>query len=243
LVRWALTLWLALLTGGAEAQAAPCRLALALALDVSSSVNADEYELQRLGLAAALNAPEVRHAILSGAPGDVALAVYEWSGFDQQTLHLDWTRLRSEADIDRAVLALGHMERSHDDFPTAIGQALGFGATTLRRAPDCARKVLDVSGDGINNFGFGPLAAYRNFPFDGVTVNALVISRDVKKVVSYYRDTVMRGPSAFMIVTPDFQGFQEAMSRKLYREINDLVFGDARPEVRPRRTARAGDPR
>ncbi|MEO0503102.1 MAG: DUF1194 domain-containing protein, partial [Pseudomonadota bacterium] len=45
--------------------AAACRLALLLALDVSSSVDAREDALQRGGLVAALTAPEVVSAFLS----------------------------------------------------------------------------------------------------------------------------------------------------------------------------------
>ncbi|MGB2203609.1 MAG: DUF1194 domain-containing protein, partial [Pseudooceanicola atlanticus] len=55
-----LTLWP--LAAGAE-----CRLALLLALDVSASVDETEYKLQRDGLAAALNRPLIRRAILEGA--------------------------------------------------------------------------------------------------------------------------------------------------------------------------------
>ena len=138
-------------------------------------MDALEYDLQRVGLAAALDAPEVRHAILSRAQGNVALAVYEWSGFNQHKLHLDWMLLRSHEDIDDAVRVLAKMSRSHDDFPTAVGQALGYGATLLTRAPNCTRKVIDMSGDGINNYGYGPAAAYANFPFENVTVNGLAI--------------------------------------------------------------------
>ena len=54
----------------------PCRLALLLALDVSSSVDAEEHELQKAGIAASLNDPDIRHAILNGGPGTVALAVW-----------------------------------------------------------------------------------------------------------------------------------------------------------------------
>ncbi len=204
---------------------AQCRLALVLALDVSASVDTAEYELQRLGLAAALDAPEIRHAILGGGPGYVALAVYEWSGFYQQKLHLDWTALRSGRDIDLASLALGTMKRSRDDFPTAVGQALAYGATLLDRAPDCTRKVIDISGDGINNFGFGPDAAYRNFPFDGVTVNGLVIIDQGSEVQAYYRDLVIRGQGSFVETANGFSDFREAMTRKLFREINDIVLG------------------
>jgi len=236
----ALALALAALPRAAQAD---CRLALALGLDVSASVDADEYELQRLGLAAALDAPDVRHAILSGAPGDVALAVFEWSGFFQQTLHLDWTWLRSHADIDRARAALAGMERGHDDFPTAIGQALGYGGALLARSPDCARRVLDLSGDGVHNHGYGPGAAYRNFPLREVTVNGLVIGPD-PELEAYYRRNVLFGPAAFLIQTSDFAGFEAAMTRKLYREINDtMVGGLRRPAPRQLALAMARDGR
>ncbi len=221
-----LVLWLLM----ASAAQAGCRLALALAIDVSSSVNADEYDLQRLGLAAALDAPEIRHAILNGASGDVALAVYEWSGFYQHKLHLDWFLLKSDADISKAALAIGTMTRSHDDFPTSIGPALGYGATLLERAPDCDRKVIDISGDGISNYGYGPDAAFRNFMFEDVTVNGLVILSNSTGVVEYYSRNVLHGRNAFLVVAGGFEEFREAMTRKLYREINDITLGSARPD-------------
>ncbi|RXV62250.1 hypothetical protein C6W92_11085 [Roseovarius sp. A46] len=220
LVRWA-----ALLAGlfAAPAEAA-CRLALVLALDVSSSVDAQEYDLQRKGLAAALDAPDIRHAILRGE-GDVALAVYEWSGRDQQKLHLDWTILRSHADITRAAALLAGMERSTTEFPTALGSALGYGAQVMTRAPECARRVIDVSGDGVNNEGFAPALAYRHFPFQNITVNGLVILGHDAAVLRHYRDEVLRGPGAFLEVADGFEDFRRAMARKLFREISDIVLG------------------
>ncbi|MEL6426767.1 MAG: DUF1194 domain-containing protein, partial [Pseudomonadota bacterium] len=52
-----------LLSAGA-AEALPCRLALAMALDISSSVNSSEYDIQLKGLVAALRDPAIREAIL-----------------------------------------------------------------------------------------------------------------------------------------------------------------------------------
>ncbi len=225
---------LALWGAGAGAAGAACRLALVLALDVSSSVDAAEYDLQRRGLAAALDAPEVRHAILSGAPGHVSLAAFEWSGFEQQALHLDWTALRGPGDIDRAVAALAGMTRAHENFPTSMGQALGYAAGLLARAPRCARRVVDVSGDGVNNFRYGPRHAYRHFPFEGVTVNGLVILGDDADVRAFYRDEVLHGPGAFMVTARGFADYRAAMTRKLFREINDIVLGGARPARGPR---------
>ena len=206
---------------------AECRLALVLGLDVSSSVDAVEYDLQRVGLAAALNSRAVRGALLNGASGDVALSVFEWSGFYQHKLQLDWSLLNSETAIDAAVRTLARMERSHDDFPTAVGQALGYGAGLLERGPDCARRVIDISGDGVNNYGFPPAAAYRNFPFQDVTVNGLVILGHDAEVLRFYREEIARGPASFVLSAQGFEDFEAAMTRKLFREINEIVLGRA----------------
>lgn len=213
---------------GAAAQAASCRLALVLALDVSSSVDDREYVLQRDGAAAALGDPDIRRAILSG-PGHVALAVYEWSGRRQNAMVLDWTALRSDADIDRAIAQLRSFPRSQTRFPTAMGYALGYGATLLTRGPDCARRVIDVSGDGITNDGFGPDLAYKHFPFQGVTVNGLAILGADPMVADYYEFSVMHGPNAFVELSEGYEGYRRAMTRKLFREISNLVVGEADP--------------
>ena len=87
-----------LLAGPASA----CRLALLLALDVSSSVNGLEYDLQRRGLAAALNSEDVRHAILRGAPGAVASNVV----LSRETLSTDFALADLDGDADlREVIA------------------------------------------------------------------------------------------------------------------------------------------
>ena len=49
----------------APAASAQCRLALVLAIDVSSSVDAEEDALQRRGLATALRAPEIQRAFFA----------------------------------------------------------------------------------------------------------------------------------------------------------------------------------
>ena len=85
--------------------------------------------------------------------------------------------------------------------------------------------MIDVSGDGVNNQGFGPDLAYKHFPFDNITVNGLVIEGHDQQVTQYYRREVLRGPGAFLEIAQGFEDFERAMSRKLYREINDLMLG------------------
>lgn len=233
LVRY-MRLWTALLASvcaamvSSPAQASEhCRLALVLALDVSSSVDADEYVLQRDGLAAALDAPEIRKAILEGS-GHVSIAIYEWSGRRQSAMVSDWVALMDDAAIDHVIDTLRSAPRSHSRFPTAMGYALGFGATLLNRGPVCDRQVIDVSGDGENNDGFPPRLAYRNFPFANVTVNGLAVLGGAPNVLDYFQREVRFGFGAFVETSQGYAGYRAAMTRKLFRELNDVTLS-ARP--------------
>ena len=211
---WLAAGWMAL-----ALPAAACEVALVFALDVSASVDAREYALQRDGLAGALTAPEVVR-VIRAQPGGVALAAYEWSGRDQQVLLADWTPVRGRAALERFAARIGQARRSHREFPTAMGFALGHGARLLERAPPCDRRVIDVSGDGVNNDGFGPALAYRAFPFAGVTVNGLAIEGSEPGVTAYYRANLPHGPGAFVEVADGFEDYATAMRRKLLRELS-----------------------
>lgn len=209
----------------AQAAQAQCRLALLIGMDVSASVDAREYQLQRDGLARALNAPDVRDAILNDPGGAIAMAVYEWSGRRQQTVMLDWVLIDSPARLDAVIGQIASARRGWKDYPTAIGYALGYGAGMLRDGPVCDRRVIDISGDGTNNEGFPPLNAYRHFPLQDVVVNGLVITSEEPGVVEFYRAEVLHGPGAFLEVARGFEEFEAAMARKLFREINGLILG------------------
>lgn len=206
---------------------AGCRLALLLALDISTSVDMREDRLQREGLAQALRDREVQAAILALPSAPVALAVYEWSGRYQQATTLPWTVLDGPDTLARATGVIAASERAFDRYPTALGYAVGHAATLFAGAPDCAARTLDVSGDGITNDGFGPRLAYGNFPLDDVTVNALAIggAGDDAALLSYYRDELIRGPGAFLITADGYRDFARAMRRKLLREIGSAVVG------------------
>ncbi len=208
---------------------ADCRLALLLALDVSSSVDSREDRLQRKGLANALLAEDVQKAILS-VPGQfVALAAFEWSGRYSQQINLDWVLLENEARIRAAADAIRESSRSRSDLPTAIGHAAGFAAGLLSEAPDCLAQTIDVSGDGENNEGFPPKIAYRHFGQDFVTVNGLAIGGKGGDLPGYYRRELIKGPGAFVIEADDFADFERAMKQKLIRETEAKAVARAVP--------------
>lgn len=207
---------------------ANCRLALLLAIDVSSSVDAAEDILQRGGISAALSSPEVVAAFLA-SDDHVALAAYEWSGRYNQQILLDWTIVKDRETLFLAAEKIATSKRSHNDFPTAMGYALGYGAGMMGRAPSCEQQTLDVAGDGQNNEGFTPTQAYAAFHFENITVNGLVINgADFEAetgLIAYYNGQVIRGPGAFVEVAAGFEDYERAMRRKLERELALPILG------------------
>lgn len=89
------------------------------------------------------------------------------------------------------------------------------------------RRVIDVSGDGPNNSGRLVTFARDAAIARGLTINGLPIVNDCPQWFGppmpdldlYYRDCVIDGPGAFLIVAEDFHAFAAAIRRKLILEI------------------------
>ena len=205
------------------AAAIPCRLALAMGFDVSRSVDRAAHEIQIRGILAALFDPEIR-ALLTDPSGITALAVYEWSGRREQQLVVNWTPIRTEADIDRVARAIAIHGRSYNGL-TAVGAALSYGRRLLARAPACDARILDIAGDGQNNDGPSPATIYARQDFGDITVNALAIGGHESNLLPWFEANVIRGPGAFAEYAPTHQHFAEALRRKLIRELTPPLFG------------------
>lgn len=203
---------------------ADCRLALALAFDVSNSVGAADYAIQHQGLLAALADPEIRHAILD-PPDPVALALYEWSGRDHQLMIVDWTVMRTAGDLDAVMAQIRTHQRDPRRWATALGRALIFGRALMDAAPPCVEQVLDMSGDGANNDSTEPWNAYASRDFGALRVNGLAILSYEPDVAEYYRDHVIRGRGAFVEIAEGQEDFPRAIRRKLLRELTEQVVG------------------
>ncbi len=210
------------LTLASTAQA--CRLALALGFDVSSSVDAEDYAIQRDGLIAALQSPEIRRAFLATSE-PVALALFEWGGRWRQELVVDWLLVTSTADLDVVIAAVSERDGGAKWEPTAIGAALIYARNLLDRAPPCAAQVLDLSGDGQNNDWLTPTRAYAREDFGDILVNGLSIGGHEAGIADYYAREVIRGPGAFVVTARRHEDFPAAIRRKLERELTGPVFG------------------
>ena len=226
MIRALIALGLAVLANPVKAE--QCRLALALALDISVSVDEREDILQRQGLASALIAPEVQEAFFS-SPMPVALSVYEWSGRDIQRVILNWRMIEGVDDLFSASAQISRSVRSDSGSATAMGHALAFGASLMSQAPKCLFQTIDLSGDGSNNDGYGPQITYRHFPFQNTVVNGLVINAaDFEGelfLIPFFENNVLHGPGAFLEVAQGFEDFERAMRRKLERELTGLQIG------------------
>jgi hypothetical protein len=225
----AISTGLVLLRQAQSGQPGTCKLALVLALDISSSVNQREYEIQLQGLARAFRTPEVIEAILTPKGAGIAAIVYEWSGYNQQDIVVPWTMLDNEAVIRDVAATLAAHRRPYSDLTTALGKSVEYGAGMFATAPPCARKVIDISGDGENNDGIGPEFYRAKGMLGGITINGLVVEGAVPDPVAYYRDHVIQGPGAFVARARDFDDYPSVMIGKLLREIDqEMILGEAR---------------
>lgn len=212
---------------------AECRLALALAMDVSRSIDAADFVIQTEGLAQALEDAEVQRAILKGG-GTVALAVYQWSGAGHQELLQDWVTVDGPEALDRVIWAVRAARRPEQRQLTALGEAMRYGVELLDRAPPCERQVLDMAGDGQNNEGIGITTLRKRVDFSGITVNGLAIGEHEQGLVRYFQAYVIGGPGAFVEVAERQIDFPAAIRRKLLRELSGPEIGGLPVARQPR---------
>ena len=211
-----IVLLIALLAEAVPAQGAA--LALVLAVDVSASITADSYLLEHDGIARAFANPRLVDAI-SASPGGIEVLVLEWSDPDKIAVTVDWTRV-ADAPSAAAFAAAVRATRRSSDGLTAIGPALLAAEAAFDRLPEpAARRVIDLSGDGMANFGSPPAAARDRIVAAGIAINGLAILTDEPWLEDYYRDNLIGGPSAFVVAARTFESFADAMLRKLTQEV------------------------
>jgi hypothetical protein len=206
-------------------------LLLVLSSDVSRSIDAPKFKLQRDGYAAAIVNPRVIQAIRSGTLGKIAVSFVEWSGVGAQKVVIDWTIIRDEATAKDFSAQVVEAPRAFAD-RTSISGGIDFAMAQLARSPFQAnRHTIDVSGDGTNNAGRDVNDARDEALAKGVTINGLVILSEQPMswnadhtnppggLDKYYRNNVTGGPGSFVLVAENFNSFGQAILNKLIAEI------------------------
>ena len=220
-------------------------LLLVLAADVSRSVDAAKFQLQREGYAAAISDPRVLDAVRSGHNGRIGVIYVEWSGVGSQRVLIDWTALGDAESAKAFGDRLLEAPRSFAD-RTSISGVIEFAMAQFARAPfEAVRRTIDISGDGTNNAGRDVTSARDEAVAQGVTINGLVIlsatplpwnpdhTNPPGGLDAYYRNNVVGGPGAFVLVAKDFSSFGEAIIEKMIAEV-----AQAREQAQRRAAAR-----
>jgi len=206
-------------------------LLLVLAADVSRSVDAAKFQLQREGYAAAISDPRVLETIRSGGIGRIGLTFLEWSGVGAQHVVIDWTTVGDTATAKDFGDRLLEAPRSFAD-RTSISGAIEFAMNVLAQAPyQSNRRTIDISGDGTNNAGRDVSELRDEAVAKGITINGLVILSENPMawnpdhtnppggLDNYYRKNVTGGPGAFVMVAKDFNSFGQAIIGKIIAEV------------------------
>jgi hypothetical protein len=189
-----------------------------LAIDVSESVSSERYLLQHEGIARAFETPQLVDAI-AAVPGGIEALVLEWSDPDKIAITVGWTRIANRTGAAGFAASVRATQRSSNGL-TAIGSALLAAAAAFDHMPEPAgHKIIDISGDGMANFGVAPVTARDALVNQGITINGLAILSEEPWLDDYYRTNVVGGPAAFVLVAKNFDSFADAILRKLVQEV------------------------
>lgn len=212
--------------GPARAQNVAVDLELVLAVDSSSSVNVEEFNLQLQGYADAFRNPAVIETISNGDLGAIAATLVIWAGDGGIRQIADWTLID---DLESASLFAKefrktprYMLKDGTSISTAIIESVSlFGGNGF----EGARRVIDISGDGTNNVG-RPVPIARDAAIEaGITINGLTILNEFPELDAYFSRFVVGGPGAFIVTAKSFSTFSAAILNKLVQEI----AGEVRP--------------
>ncbi|HWB51371.1 MAG TPA: DUF1194 domain-containing protein [Stellaceae bacterium] len=202
---------------GGAASAAAASVALVLAVDVSDSVSTGRYVLQHDGIARAFETPQLVNAI--ARVGGIWTLVLEWSDPDKIAVTVDWTTVTDHASAAAFAAKVRDTRRTSHGL-TAIGAAMQAAGEAFDRIPETAHKVIDVSGDGMANFGPEPAQVRDRLVAQGITINGLAILTEEPWLAEYYRDNVIGGTAGFCLVAENMDSFAEAILKKLVQEVS-----------------------
>jgi Ca-activated chloride channel homolog len=195
--------------------AAACDVALALTIDVSSSVDRSEYRMQADGLADALKDKDIREVLLQA---DARLLVVHWSGVNKQRVMIPWTRMSDIFAIDAFADKARALPRAFADSDTAPGDAIDFTRHQFDAVSQCKRRVIDVSGDGAENAGKDTATASARAAKAGIEINGIAIEMIGVAITGFYEKKLIT-PGGFVLTARTHKDYPRAIAEKIFREL------------------------
>ncbi|MBC8035835.1 MAG: DUF1194 domain-containing protein [Rhizobiales bacterium] len=201
----------------------PVMLELVLALDSSASVDRQEFQLQLDGLSAAFADPDVLAQVETLKPFGAAIAVVQWGAPGETRLVLPFTLIASSRDAKAFGFQVSLIRRWMHASSTSIASGIEDSRILLESNEyQGLRKIIDVSGDGMDNSGADLKGARQRAIAAGITVNGLPIMADDSTLDIYYRERVIIGAASFIEPASDFRDYVRAIKQKLLRELRPL---------------------
>ncbi|WP_419904238.1 DUF1194 domain-containing protein [Kiloniella sp.] len=205
-------------------------LELVLAVDASTSVSAQEFDLQMRGIAQAFREPQVIQAIAVSGDRGVAVSVVQWANNLLQKVAVDWYLITDE----KGSLAFADLVDETPRFIFGGGTSIGGAITYSTRQMETnkyigARKVIDISGDGRSNQGAPPELVRNQSTAQGITINGLAIVNEDPFIDRYYEKFVIGGTGAFVQTATTYEDFGVAMMEKLVKEIGGVPVAQKGP--------------
>ena len=202
-------------------------LELLLLVDVSGSVDASEYNLQKTGYVNAFKSAAIQTAI-ANSPGGIAVAYGVWSTFNQQNLQVAWTHVTDAASANAFANLIAATTQIFGN-STAPGSAINWGVSLFAsNAYDGTFKTIDISGDGAQNAGDDTSTAAAAAWAAGIKVNGLPILGDEANLQTWYQTNIVTPGHGQLWVADSFADFGTAVTAKIGQEISDP--GGAVPE-------------
>mgnify|MGYP001466633318 CR=1 FL=1 len=197
---------------------------LVLAVDVSGSMDYEEARVQRAGYVEALQHPDFINAVRDGLTGRIAISYFEWAGTIHDSSYIPW-QIISGADEAADFAAKLEARPIATRRGTSISSAIAYGTNLFEENGFSGlRRVIDISGDGPNNFGAPVTPARDAATALGIVINGLAImirpSAAYGSLSEYYADCVIGGPGAFVLPVQEPEDFAIAIRRKLILEVS-----------------------
>jgi len=194
-------------------------VALVLAVDSSGSISEQRLTMQIQGYVDALRHPSFVEAVGGGRRGQIGLTYVTWTDARRQEQVVPWRVIKDQLSANAFAQAIHDALRPLPGW-TSISGAIDFCTGLLISCGYIAtRRVIDISGDGANNDGRPVTEARDAAVAAGVTINGLPIIEVEPNLEQYYRDNVIGGPDAFVVVAGESAAFGSAILRKLLVEV------------------------
>ncbi|MBD2344575.1 DUF1194 domain-containing protein [Anabaena subtropica] len=192
---------------------------LSLLVDVSGSISASEFNLQKQGYVDAFNNADLFNNFISkGNTGKIAVNLIYWSAANQQQQSVGWTLIDSVEASQNFANAISATTRPFSG-GTVIGSAINFATPLIfNNEFESSRQVIDVSGDGTSNAAATSAARDAALAAGVDAINGLVIGNSTS-LFNFYNDNVKGGTDSFVLQANTFQDFADTVELKLRREI------------------------